>query len=103
MKTGDKEAFSLSPNGKMTPEEMLKKDLGVDWFNFQTSIRKLVLELIEPTVKRTMDDHHMVQSLNLAYEKLKKREEDFEHTTVKQLNRTATLDDLNNRVSESVR
>ena len=36
------------------------------------------------------------------YEKVKKRTEDFEHNTVKQLNRVATYDDLNKREVEMV-
>lgn len=73
---------------------MNQPSLGLDWFSFQTQIRKLVMELIEPTVKRTYEDHEKVCELDLAYEKLKSKQEEFEHDTLKILNRTASHEDL---------
>eukprot|EP00347_Sterkiella_histriomuscorum_P009370 403341474 len=80
--------------------EFSNGSLGLDWFSFQTQIRKLVMELIEPTVKRTFEDHEIVHQLVTNYEKLKKRQEDFEFTTVKTLGRTASHDDLSKKFQE---
>ena len=60
------------------------------------------MELIEPTVKRTFEDHELVGTLNVNYEKLKKKMEDFEYVTTKQLNRTATHDDLGKKLGDQV-
>jgi hypothetical protein len=38
--------------------------MGIDWFSFQTSIRKMVMDLIEPTIKRSFEDHETVFNMN---------------------------------------
>ena len=58
------------------------------------------MELIEPTVKRCFEDHETVFTLNKGYEALKKKVDDFEFTTTKQINRTVTLEDLARRLAE---
>ena len=64
-----------------------KKNLGLDWFQFQTQIRRLVMELIEPTVKRAYDDHELVKTLGSNFDGLKKKNEEYEHMTRKDVNR----------------
>jgi hypothetical protein len=71
---------------------------GLDWFSFQTQIRKLVMEMIEPTVKRSYEDHISFQSLSVNHDKLKKDYDEFKLGINKTVLRLVDMEDLSRRL-----
>lgn len=59
--------------------------------------------MIEPSIKKSLDDHESVAELKISYEKLKMKFDDFEYTTSKTLNKLVTADDLIKKQQEIVR
>jgi hypothetical protein len=60
----------MNPKAKELFEERLdvRKNLGLDYYQFETHVRNFVLELIEPTVSKAAEDHKVVTDLQNGYE-----------------------------------
>jgi hypothetical protein len=65
-------------------------------------MRKLVLELIEPTIKRNLSDHDSMTSFNSNQETLKKKIDDLEAAVNKKFMSTVTYEDFNKRMEDMV-
>lgn len=50
----------------------------MDWFKFESRIRKVIKELIEPTVNRSRETDQDTKKLKMHVENLLKREEQSE-------------------------
>ena len=61
-----------------------------------------MLELIEPSIKKSLDDHELVAELKISYEKLRIKFDDFEYTTTKALNKLVSTEDLLKKQQEIV-
>jgi len=73
------------------------------WFEYETRLRKLVEELLEPTVKRSREEREMYEVLSKKHEGLLKRVEDLEFTSHRTQKRQTVFEDIFRRISELVR
>ncbi len=74
----------------------------LDWFDFETRMRKLISELLEPTVLRTQDDKNQIVLLRKMNETLKKRMDDGEFMQAKAFKRMDKLEEVWARIRELV-
>ena len=74
----------------------------LDWFDFETRMRKLIAELLEPTVLRTQDDKAQILLLRKMNETLKKRMDDAEFVQAKAAKRMDKLEEIWTRVKDLV-
>ena len=80
-----------------------KKNPGdLDWFDFETRMRKLISELLEPTVLRTQDDKSQILLLRKMNETLKKRMDDAEFMQSKAFKRMDKLEEVWARIKDLV-
>ena len=50
----------------------------IDWFGFQTQVRKIVYELVEPTVKRALASENLINSINEENKSLIRKVDELE-------------------------
>jgi len=59
-----------------------------DWFGFETRIRKMVIDIMEPSVKRSIEDREQVIELKKFSEIIKRKVEECEFIIHKAQKRT---------------
>ena len=85
-------------------DQSLKKDTEMtvqagerlDWFKFETRIRKIILELTEPGIKRGRELEQESRTQKLLFEKVQRRLDETEHLLEKLQKKTAVQDDIFN-------
>lgn len=80
----------------------IKKNLGLDFYQFETHVRDFVMELVEPTVQKSSNDHSIVQELANGYEGLKQKLETLSFDTNKFIKKTVSLNEFHQRIGEVV-
>lgn len=70
----------------------------LDWFKFETRIRRIIMELTEPGIKRGRDLEQENRKQKLLFEKVQRRLDDTEFTLEKLEKKTAVQDDLFNQM-----
>ena len=55
----------------------------MDWFSIETKVRKLVSELVEPTIRRGIDERDVAQKVQTGLDVLKRKVDEIEYTTLK--------------------
>ena len=72
----------------------------VNWFLFENRIRKMVIELLEPIVKRSNDDREVVLGIKMLSETQKRKLDELEYLTHKSQKRLGSLDMVTKRINE---
>jgi hypothetical protein len=78
----------------------VKKNLGLDFYQFETHVRDFVLELIEPTVQKAAEDHQVVKDLQNGYEGLRSKLEQLVFDTGKFTKKAVTMSEFHLRVAD---
>jgi len=82
--------------GKTEHTERAKEEM--DWFKFETRIRKVILELLEPTAKRASDVDRDLRNVRSRLDKLGRRVDDSDYQVEKIDKKTAHQEDLQQQV-----
>ena len=80
------------------PSELGKRKL--DWFEFETKMRKLIHELIEPTLRRAQEDREAVESIKRMTIDHGKRLEPIEIALYMSKSKHSLFEDMNMRIAE---
>ena len=70
----------------------------MDWFKFETRIRKVILELLEPTANRSKDVDRDLRNVRSRLDKLSRRVDDSDYQVEKIDKKTAHAEDLQQQV-----
>jgi len=94
--------FSKAKDPQQAPpiKDKDKDKADLIWFEYETRLRKLVEELLEPTVKRSREEREMYEVLSKKHEGLLKRVEDLEFTSHRTQKRQTVFEDIFRRISE---
>lgn len=57
----------------------LKSTAEIDWFDFETRMRIIIRDILEPTIKRQEDDRDEINNLKKMIENFKKRIDDLDY------------------------
>eukprot|EP00347_Sterkiella_histriomuscorum_P022302 403330961 len=66
----------------------------IDWFDFETRMRKLIHEMIEPTVRKVNEDRDKIYKLKTDQDNHKRKLEDLEFAVIKTDNKTNVFEDI---------
>ena len=88
-------------SGSETPEVEYKPPVELEWYDFETRMRNVVTELVEPILKRTQEDREEIGTCNRSCATLSKRLEDLEFLVQKNKGRNKVMDDINRRIAAS--
>eukprot|EP00347_Sterkiella_histriomuscorum_P015663 403356170 len=108
MNVGNQPGLMRSSTLKTNNESPSKQEGGVgmkianevDWFGFQTQLRKIVYELVEPTVKRALLSENNIYVLQEENQSLKKKIDELEFVFQKSQKRAVTNDDVQRKIHE---
>ena len=53
-------------------------DPKIDWFHFETRMRSLIQEMLEPTMRRSVEDNAEMKYVKKLYDELNEKFQDFE-------------------------
>ena len=65
----------------------------MDWFSIETKVRKLVSELVEPTIRRGIEERESAAKLEKSIYGIKHKLEELEYTISKQHKKMSTLEE----------
>mmetsp|Transcript_7828 Transcript_7828/g.7298 ORF Transcript_7828/g.7298 Transcript_7828/m.7298 type:complete len:88 (+) Transcript_7828:50-313(+) len=66
----------------------------IDWFDFETRMRKLVFEMLEPVVRKVNEDRDKMFKIKNDSDIHKKQIEDLEFAIMKTDNKTNVFEDI---------
>lgn len=73
----------------------------LDWFAFETRVRKLIHELLEPTVKRTIESKENYEEGKRTTERLEKKIRELEYAIYKSDSCPTVFEELHGRITDS--
>lgn len=82
---------------------MIEKSADLMWLNYETRLRKLMTELLQPTIKRSREDRELYDTLVKKSEILTRRIEELETITHRAENKQTIFDDIFTRINNIVR
>ncbi len=68
----------------------IKKNLGMDYYQFETHVRSFVVDMVQPMIKKAEEDHLVSEFLRNEYESIKQRLETLSFETNKTLKKSVT-------------
>ncbi len=68
----------------------IKKNLGMDYYQFETHVRAFIVDMVEPMLKKAEGDHTVTEFLRNEYESIKQRLETLSFETNKTLKKSVT-------------
>jgi tRNA U54 and U55 pseudouridine synthase Pus10 len=68
----------------------IKKNLGMDYYQFETHVRAFVVDMVQPMIKKAEEDHIVSEFLRNEYESIKQRLETLSFETNKTLKKSVT-------------
>jgi SMC interacting uncharacterized protein involved in chromosome segregation len=72
----------------------------VGYFEFETKIRKMLLDMVEPVQKRLLDDRDKIVKLRTDLEANKRKTEDLEFSLHKTDGRLVAFDDIYKKINK---
>ncbi|CDW83857.1 UNKNOWN [Stylonychia lemnae] len=72
----------------------------IDWFGFQTQLRKIVYELVEPTVKRALTSENQIYFLQEENAQVRKKLDELEYVFQKAQKKAVSNDDITRKIHE---
>ena len=76
---------------------------GVGWFDFETRIRDLVMNMIDPIGKRGLEDRDKLVKLRTEVEHMKRKNDDNEFAISKMEVKIFTIEDLYKKINRIVK
>ena len=101
-KKGD-DPFGRSGLGGFGSSAQLQTQAEVDWFNFETRMRKLIQEMLEPTIQRGLEDREDLNRLNTIVDDHRKKLEELEYANQKVDRKADRFNDAIAKIQELVR
>jgi hypothetical protein len=71
----------------------------LDWYDFETRMRAVVVKLIEPTITKAADDRENIRILQHSNKKSIKRIEELEFLLQKDKSKNKLMDDIAKKIS----
>jgi tRNA U54 and U55 pseudouridine synthase Pus10 len=68
----------------------IKKNLGMDYYQFETHVRSFIVDMVQPMIKKAEEDHIVSEFLRNEYESIKQRLETLSFETNKTLKKSVT-------------
>lgn len=78
----------------------VKSTAEVDWFDFETRMRRIIQELLDPTIRRSLEDKEIVNSLKKSLDLQKRKIEEIEFVIHKTQKRTTIFEEINKKMVE---
>ena len=72
----------------------------LDWFSFETRIRKLIQDLVDPIQKRALDAKEASDAQRKGNDSLKRKVEELEFAVHKSQKKSVIFEEINNRISK---
>jgi len=79
-----------------------KSHTELEWFEFETRMRKVVIDLMQPTVAKLNEDRENVAGLRALAESQKNRVDELENIVLKKGSRSTHFDDIYKKFEEIV-
>ena len=93
----------MDPSARDSFEKLdVKKNLGMDFYQFETHVRNFVLDLVEPTLSKANEDHKLVTELSIGYEGMRQKVETLLYESAKFQKKTVTMNEFHLRTAELV-
>lgn len=96
-----------STQNKLVPElppaaayQNITQDIGIDWFHFETRIRRVILEAVEPLTKKQFGCFEGLEELRRSLKHLYARHDDTAARLDKQVKRNDALDLFERKLKE---
>lgn len=71
----------------------------IDWFNFETKMRGVVSELIEPLISREIEDRENIVQMKRVNDNYKTRIEDLEYQVNKTRKKETLFDEIQRKIA----
>lgn len=78
----------------------LGMDPKIDWFHFETRMRNLIQEMLDPVVRRNAEDSASLKLIEHQYEKLIERQDDSEYKIQRLEDLKSDISMLDNKINE---
>lgn len=75
-------------------------DPKIDWFHFETKMRKLIQEMLEPVVKRNAEDSASLKKVENHFEEVKDKQGDIEYRIDRLQEAVRDIPTLEDRINE---
>ena len=72
----------------------------LDWFAFEIRVRKMVMEMLEPTIKRVANERQLYISSKKVIDTLKNRFDNLEHIVLMTEERTTVFDEIHRKIAQ---
>ena len=80
----------------------VKKNLGLDYYQFETHVRSFIVDMVEPMISKAEEDHAVTEFLRNEYEVIKQRLETLSFETNKTLKKSVSQNEFQLRIAEIV-
>ena len=84
-------------SGKRSKDQ---KNAELDWFSFETRVRKLIQDLVEPVSKRAVEAKESSDTLRKSNDNLKRKVEEIEFVVHKSQKKSTIFEDINNKFTK---
>ena len=72
----------------------VKRNLGLDYYQFETHVRTFVLELVQPMLEKAEGDHSITSRLDNEFESIRQRLETLTFETTKTLKKAVSQNEF---------
>ena len=72
----------------------VKKNLGLDYYQFETHVRSFIIDMVEPMISKAENDHSVTEFLRNEYEVIKQRLETLSFETNKTLKKSVSQNEF---------
>ena len=70
----------------------------LDWFQFETEMRKVVRDLLEPTIQRSHEDRERTNNFRILIDSMEDRVNHLETIVLKKGEKLSVFEEINNRI-----
>ena len=96
LKLAEDLAFSQTMTTRRPKKQKVNPE--IDWFHFETRMRKMISEMLDPIKKQSDEDREFVQNMRYQNQTLNYKIQDLETIAQKALSRSNQVDDANVRI-----
>lgn len=75
----------------------MAQETDIEWLTLENKVRRLVKELLEPTVRRVVEDRDQLQKLSKESDAVKRKVDELDFTMAKVAKKLGTLDEVSKR------
>jgi hypothetical protein len=93
----------IAATGGNNLENVQKLQFDFNWFDFETRIRKVISELLQPTIKRSKEDKETISEVKTVVTDCKQEVEEMKYTIDKIKKKNKQFDQIFKKISELVK